>query len=272
MRSKKDRGKRLKKIEKNEVPGKITRWDLFKVFIASFFMQAVWNFRSLISIGFSICFIPIIGKLCDSPQAKREFFQRHLKFFNAHPYFASYALGVSIRLEEMRVLGQTENLEMIDRLKDLLISPLGAVGDRLFWATIKPAVLVLGALGIFIAPSVFTKILVLIFCFFLYNIPHFYYRYEGIIEGYNHPLNIHEFIRQERFEHLRKFFVSILLISLFVLVSAYSYYLLELGWKYLLIFLMSTIVTIAFNRFSNNFYLVMLGVFFAFLLAVLIIF
>jgi mannose/fructose/N-acetylgalactosamine-specific phosphotransferase system component IID len=262
----------LKKNESKQVNRRITRWDLIKVFIASFFMQAVWNFRSLISIGFSICFIPIIGKLCDSPQAKREFFQRHLKFFNAHPYFASFALGVSIRLEEMRMLGEVENTEMIDRLKDLLISPLGAVGDRLFWATIKPAVLVLGAVGIFIAPSIWTKVAVLLFCFLLYNIPHFYYRYEGIIEGYNHPLDIHEFIRQERFELLRKIFASILVLSLFALVTLYSYYLLQLGWKYFLYFIFATFATMLFNRLSNNFYMVVLTVFFIFLLSAILIF
>ena len=261
----------MNKTEPVDKNPRITRWDLFKVFIASFFMQAVWNFRSLISIGFSFCFLPIIGKLCDTPEAKRAFFQRHLKFFNAHPYFASFALGVSIRLEEMRASGQSQIPETLDRLKDLLISPLGAVGDRLFWATIKPAALVLGTVGIFIAPGVYFKILVLIGCFLLYNIPHFYYRYQGIIEGYNHPLDIHQFISQQRFEQLRKAFVYILIVSLVALVSFYGYYLLQTGLNYFLFFILATITTIVFNRFSNNFYLVVLGGFIFYLAMALII-
>jgi len=240
---------------------RITRFDLFKVFIASFFMQAVWNFRSLISIGFSICFLPVINKLCDTPEEKRQFLKRHLKFFNAHPYFASYALGVSIRLEEMKAEGEKQIPETIDRLKDLLISPLGAVGDRLFWATIKPAVLLTGMLGIFLLPGITLKIIFLFITFLLYNIPHLYYRYLGIVEGYQHPLDIHRYISQQRFEKLRTFFILLLVISLICLLMSYGYFLFKISISQLLFFIFSALYALIFFRISNNFYLVVLGTF-----------
>ncbi len=246
---------------------KITKWDLFKVFLASFFMQAVWNFRSLISIGFSICFFPVIGKLCDTPEAKREFFSRHLKFFNAHPYFASFALGVSIRLEEMRNEGQTQIPETIDRLKEMLVSPLGAVGDRLFWMTIKPASLLLGMVGVLIAPTVPTRLVALTAVFLIYNIPHFYYRYEGIIEGYNHPFDIYNFIGQQRFELLRRMFVYLLAVSLIALILLFGHHLFHLQLPLILFFVAALLYTLFFMKVSNNFYLVTLGSFFFFLFA-----
>ncbi len=233
-------------------------------------MQAVWNFRSLISIGFSICFFPVISKLCDTPEAKKEFFQRHLKFFNAHPYFASFALGVSIRLEELRAEGQANIPETIDRLKDLLISPLGAVGDRLFWATIKPASLILGMVGILIAPTVLTRIIALVISFLIYNIPHLYYRYEGIIEGYNHPYDIYNFISQQRFEVLRKVFVYILSVSIMLLILVFGYHLLQMQHILLAFFVASAIYTMILMKISNNFYLVTVGSFIFFLLAAIL--
>lgn len=252
-------------LEKTTVKPAITKWDLFKVFLASFFMQAVWNFRSLISIGFSICFFPILGKLCSSPQAKREFFQRHLKFFNSHPYFASFALGVSIRLEEIRASGQSDIPETLDRLKDLLISPLGAVGDRLFWATIKPASLILGMVGILVSPTVSFKILALFLTFLVYNIPHFYYRYQGIVEGYQHPLEIYKYVGQQRFETLRIFFVYIFGVALVALLIVFNYKLLHSQPGLIAVFLLSTVYALIFNKMIKNFYVVCLATFIFFL-------
>ena len=261
----------MKKSNDSEAPRIISKYDLFKVFLASFFMQAVWNFRSLISIGFSICFFPVLGKLCTTPEMKREFFQRHLKFFNAHPYFASFALGVSIRLEEMRLAGEEGVPQTIDRLKDLLISPLGAVGDRLFWATIKPAVLIFGMLGIYVAPQLWSKFMVLLVTFLLYNLPHFYYRFEGIVEGYNHPHDIHRYIGQQRFEVLRSVFVYILIISAIGLIVIYSYDLIRSEPVTFLFFTLATIGTILLNRITHNFYMVALSSFLFFLVVAVLI-
>jgi len=251
---------------------KITRFDLFKVFIASFFMQAVWNFRSLLSIGFSLSFFPILDKLCSTPQAKREFFQRHLKFFNAHPYFASFALGISIRLEESRAMGEPDQSETIDRLKDLLIGPLGALGDRLFWATIKPACLIFGMLGIYLSPTVPFKIASLIITFLLYNIPHFYYRYKGIIEGYEHPLDIYKFVSQNRFEKIRRFFVLLFLLSLGSFLLLYNQSLLSQNFWLLFVFWGSVILAFILEKYWKNFYLVTLVLFAIFMVIGILLF
>ena len=48
---------------------------------------------------------------------------------------ASYALGVSIHLEEAYASGDESAGKKIDRVKELLVSILGAVGDKLFWST-----------------------------------------------------------------------------------------------------------------------------------------
>lgn len=243
---------------------KITKFDLFKVFLASFFVQAVWNFRSLLSVGFSLSFYPILGKLCSTPEEKKEFFRRHLRFFNAHPYFASFALGISIRLEESREEDEKDNIEKIDRIKDILIGPLGALGDRLFWATIKPACLMLGMVLMFISPSTSYKLLSLFVTFLLYNIPHFYYRYKGIVEGYHHPLDIYKFVNRNRFEKLRKIFVILFVLSMITLVIFYSISLFNQNPELLVVFYCSLMIAYFLNRNFKNFYFVALLTFIVF--------
>lgn len=244
---------------------RITRWDLFKVFLFSFFLQSVWNFRSLLSVGFSACLFPVLNKLYEDPEEKREFLLRHLRFFNSHPYLASFALGVSIRLEEMRANGEEDNPEIINRIKELLISPLGAIGDRLFWATIKPATLISGMVLLLLAPTVPAKTVAICLVFLLYNVPHLYFRYRGIIEGYNHPMEIHRFVNQERFSGIHRAFTRILAFSTPALVLVYGYRLYQQRAGLLIVFAASVVYTMLMRRWFDRFYLVTLATFIFFL-------
>ncbi len=237
-------------------PRQITRSDLLRVFLRSFLMQSVWNFRSLISVGFSVCLFPVLGKLYPNPDDKRDFIQRHLKFFNSHPYFASYALGVSIRLEEKAAHGEPESAETLLRIKDLLMSPLGAIGDRLFWATIKPACLLFGTLGILLAPSNILKVIVLIFAFILYNLPHLYFRYTGIIEGYEYGVEVYKQVGQQRFETLRKIYLYIFLVSVVVLVLVYAWRIYHIHEGLLVVFGLSFLYSMILKKIINSFYLI----------------
>ena len=184
----------------------IRKIDIFKVFLRSFFLQAVWNYKSLISVGFEICLLPIVKRLYPDAQQSNEFLLRHLKFFNAHPYLASYALGVSIRVEEGIAKGSTQEGNKLDRVKELLVTTLGAKGDQLFWLTIRPFSLIMGVLGLLIFQSIFLKTCVLILVFVIYNIPHLYIRYIGLVEGYKFGLDVYKCLSNDRFKTLEKIY------------------------------------------------------------------
>lgn len=250
---------------KSTAKRKISRWDLLKVFFLSFFMQSVWNFRSLISVGFSICLFPVLNKVCPTVEAKRDFFRRHLKFFNAHPYFASFALGVSIRLEELAAEGEAEAAHILDQMKNLLISPLGAVGDRLFWATIKPASLIFGMVSVLLIPGIPGKIAVLVLTFLIYNVPHFYYRYNGILEGYKYGLDVYKYVSQERFEKLRRVYSHLMLYSIVALIIVYSWVLFSVKPGLMLVFWAAVPYTLILNLLTRNFYLISLASFIFFI-------
>lgn len=254
------------------VNSQIRKIDFLKVFFRSFFLQSVWNYRSLISVGFDICLIPIVKRLYPTLDSRKEFLRRHLKFFNSHPYLASYALGISIKLEEDIALGNADASIDLDRIKDLLISTLGAKGDRLFWLTIKPFTLIVGVLGIILAESTSMKVVILVMTFILYNIPHFYFRYVGLVEGYQFGLQIYKCLPTQRFETLRKAYlyaglVAFGLLSIYFLIKYYS-----TGSGQFLIFLSSLVYTGVVYRLSKSFYYTTFLTFFFFLIIGLIFF
>jgi len=204
----------------------IRKSDIIRVFLRSFFLQSIWNYQSLLSVGFELCLFPIAKRLYPDDQPRKEFLQRHLKFFNAHPYLASYALGVSIRLEEGIASGSEERCHQLERVKDLLIPTLGAKGDQLFWLTIRPYSLIVGILGLFMLESNVLRLAVLILVFTIFNIPHFYIRFIGLTEGYEFGLDVYKCLTNDRFKSLEKiyFYVGVAAILVFIVLLTLKYY------------------------------------------------
>ena len=102
-----------------------------------------------------------------------------MEFFNAQPYFASFALGATARLEEQNSVERWDSARPISVFKNRLCGPLGAIGDRLFWGTVRPLA---AMIGVFV--TLFFGIIGPILLFVIYNIPHIYLRYYGISKGY----------------------------------------------------------------------------------------
>ena len=182
--------------------------DLVSMFFRSLLIQAVWNFKSLLSIGLCFTIVPVARRLSKNEQEMSDFLKRHLYFFNAHPFFASYALGAIARLEEDRVLlGQDAvSAEQIEKFKNALIGPLGAVGDQYFWAVIKPASILIGFAGVTIFDAWQLKLTSLLFMLILYNIPHMIIRIRGLLLGYRHGFQVYRFIQMEHFRRMQKIY------------------------------------------------------------------
>ena len=174
------------------------------LFIRSFFIQAVWNFKSLLSIGWTSSLLPIANKIFTEKELYQNFLNRHLSFFNAHPYIASYALGAIARLEEEAAKSDGENYEQIEKFKNAIIGPLGAIGDQLFWAIIKTAFIIFVFFGIVLMPAIYQKLIFLFIFLILYNIPHIYIRYLGIVRGYDEGLSIYRKLCIENFSNWQK--------------------------------------------------------------------
>ncbi len=185
---------------------KITYLTLFKVFLRSFLIQAVWNYQSMQSIGFCFALSPIAKKLFKSQDQRKEFYNRHLNFFNAHPYFSSYALGAISKIEEELSTKENPDYEIISRFKNALIGPLGAIGDQLVWATIKPTSILIGLIGVLIITDIQSKIYFIFLLLAIYNIPHIYIRLFGILNGYQKGFEVSKVLNAKNYEMMREIY------------------------------------------------------------------
>jgi len=198
----------------------------FDIFFRSFFIQAVWNYQSMISIGFCFALAPVARKLFKDSERRSAFINRHLNFFNAHPYFSSFALGAIAKVEHDLVLEENDDYYKLDRLKNALIGPLGAIGDQLVWATIKPASILVGLLGVMLLPGFQTKIVFVVVLLALYNIPHIYIRIFGLIKGYKAGFEIYKLLSLDKFSTVRHIYGGVGAVSLGII---FSYSLLDSG-------------------------------------------
>jgi len=185
---------------------KLKTVDFISIFFRSFFIQAVWNYKGLISIGICYALIPVARRICKTKTERASFMKRHLDFFNTHPYFSSYALGAISRIEEDNIEADSCITDRIEKFKNALIGPLGAVGDQLFWASIKPASVLFGFVGVTLASTIEIKLLFLGLFLILYNIPHIYTRYTGLKDGYSFGFNVYKLIRIENFIKINTFY------------------------------------------------------------------
>jgi len=182
---------------------KITYFTLLKVFLRSFLIQAVWNYQSMQSIGFCFALSPVGKKLYNSNEKRKEFYNRHINFFNAHPYFSSYALGAIAKIEEEQARKENPDYDVIDRFKNALIGPLGAIGDQLIWATIKPTSVLIGLIGVVFIVDLQTKVYFIFLLLIIYNIPHIYIRFFGIINGYKKGFEVSKVLNAKNYEMMR---------------------------------------------------------------------
>lgn len=118
--------------------------DRFNVMWHSQFLQGSWNYERMQNGGYAYSLIPALKKLYPDKKDLSKALQRHLVFFNTHPYLASPVLGVTLALEEDKANGAAVDDEAIQGVKVGMMGPLAGVGDPVFWYTIRP---IIGALG-----------------------------------------------------------------------------------------------------------------------------
>lgn len=124
---------------------KITRSDLFKMFLRSNLQQASFNFERIHGLGFCFDMIPAIKRLYSRKEDQVAALKRHLVFFNTTPAVCGPVIGVTVAMEEARANGADIDEGAINSLKVGLMGPLAGVGDPLIWGTLRPITAALGA-------------------------------------------------------------------------------------------------------------------------------
>ena len=128
----------------------LTKSDRQKVWWRSTFFPGSWNYERMQNLGWAYSLIPAIKRLYTKKEDQAAALERHLEFFNTHPYVAAPILGVTLALEEEKANGASIDDAAIQGVKIGMMGPLAGIGDPVFWFTVRP---ILGALGASLAAS-----------------------------------------------------------------------------------------------------------------------
>ena len=122
----------------------LSKSDRQKVWWRSTFLQGSWNYERMQNLGWAYSLIPAIKKLYTKKEDQAAALERHMEFFNTHPYVAAPIIGVTLALEEEKANGAAIDDAAIQGVKIGMMGPLAGIGDPVFWFTVRP---ILGALG-----------------------------------------------------------------------------------------------------------------------------
>jgi len=162
---------------------------LWRILLRSFFLQCSWNFERLQGLGFLYVILPAL-RILYTEEDLAAACQRHLKYFNTHPYLSSMLIGATIQLEEKESRGENVIIKAED-FKQMAMAPVSAMGDSFFWGAVRPAAAITALFfafhGSLAAPFIFLLI---------FNVPHLLLRTSGIFIGYSRGLGVLEFIQK----------------------------------------------------------------------------
>lgn len=156
---------------------------MVRSFLRTLLVQASWNHDRMLGVGAGHALEPLLRDLPGGQDGNRyrEALGRGSRFFNAHPYTASFAVGALARAEHEGVSG-----EHVDRLRRALIGPLGSLGDKLVWAGALPAAAGMGLVVAAIATPLAGAATFLV----LHNLVHVALRAWGLSAGWRYGTNI----------------------------------------------------------------------------------
>ncbi|HVE80086.1 MAG TPA: PTS system mannose/fructose/sorbose family transporter subunit IID [Gemmatimonadaceae bacterium] len=147
-------------------------------------IQGSWNYEILLGNGIGFCVDPALRTLPGGADgaAYGAALARQSRYFNAHPYLASVAVGALARAEL-----DGEDPERIERFRTALAGPLGSVGDRLVWAAWLPFCSLLGLAAFGLGAGPLAAVLLFLVP---YNAGHLALRAWGLRVGFRHGLRV----------------------------------------------------------------------------------
>lgn len=89
------------------------------------------------NLGALYALMPALQRLYPREEDRKTAQLRHLELFNSHPYMASPILGAIINLEHEYKQGRG-SLDAVSAFKRNAMSGFAALGDALFWNTLRP--------------------------------------------------------------------------------------------------------------------------------------
>ncbi|MBN2788799.1 MAG: PTS system mannose/fructose/sorbose family transporter subunit IID [Candidatus Delongbacteria bacterium] len=157
----------------------LTKKEILILTFRTFFIRLFYNYKNLFGVGICYNLLPVGKRSFCNDQNDKDFFQRHMSFFNTNVFLSGFAIGIIIKLE------QSESLEHLERIKNTLSGTLGALGDNLINKTIMPLI-IFASLNIMIMNGLsfdLSSLFFVLFLLLLFNIFNFSIRFYGISHG-----------------------------------------------------------------------------------------
>ena len=129
-----------------------------RAFLRLYAVQGAWNYERMLGVGMGYAAEPLLEDLKTvDPVRHGEAVVRSTEFFNCHPNLAGLALGAVVKSEYDALPGA-----QIARLRTALCSPLGALGDQLFWAGLVPALVGIALVGVVLGTGWWAVVVLLV--------------------------------------------------------------------------------------------------------------
>ncbi|MGG5741699.1 MULTISPECIES: PTS system mannose/fructose/sorbose family transporter subunit IID [Bacillus cereus group] len=118
----------------------LTKKDLNKMVWRSLLLQASFNYERMQAAGWLYSILPGLKKIHKNKHDLSESMKSHMEFFNTHPFLVNIIMGIVLAMEEKK-----QNRNMIRSIRVAMMGPLGGIGDALFWLTLLPICVGIGA-------------------------------------------------------------------------------------------------------------------------------
>ena len=106
---------------------------LNRMALRSCWLQSSFNYETMQSGGWLFAMIPGLEKVHTNKKDLAASMYHNLDFINTHPFLVTFVMGIVLSLEQNKVDTQT-----IRAVRISAASPLGGIGDALFWLTLVP--------------------------------------------------------------------------------------------------------------------------------------
>lgn len=106
---------------------------LNRMALRSYWLQSSFNYETMQSGGWLFAMVPGLEKVHTNKNDLAASMYHNLDFINTHPFLVTFVMGIVLSLEQNKLDTQT-----IRAVRISAASPLGGIGDALFWLTLVP--------------------------------------------------------------------------------------------------------------------------------------
>ena len=192
----------------------ISNITIFNITLRTYFVRLFYTYKSLFGYSLIFCLSPYLKNKKLDKKSRNNFLKRHSFFFNTNDFLIGYAIGIILHFEEKK------EYEKVIKIKSILTSSLGAIGDKLIYKTILPVLVLIIiniiTFGVF-NPSYFLILLILILLF-IFIASNFLLRFFSIKKGFYDGVTSIQYFKSVKFIRLNKLFYSLKLVLLVVLM------------------------------------------------------